>query len=188
MRGEPFLYPGAVNALIRNYLDRVREGQTPPARAITDREEEIHKLVAEGHTSQEIADLLVISVKTVERHRANLLNKLGLKDRLELTRYAIRVRPDRTLTHRTRRPSRTALDRSTRYQPDTPRPGAGKPASWSREKVLPNGSRSTRPSTRTGSPIGRRTPTSGFLRPLGGRRPTAGSTSTCRRSPSPASY
>ncbi|MGW0371180.1 response regulator [Streptomyces coeruleorubidus] len=91
MRGEPFLYPGAVNALIRNYLDRVREGQSPPARAITDREEEILKLVAEGHTSQEIADLLVISPKTVERHRANLLQKLGLKDRLELTRYAIRV-------------------------------------------------------------------------------------------------
>ncbi|KMS76944.1 regulator [Streptomyces viridochromogenes] len=91
MRGEPFLYPGAVNALIRNYLDRVREGQSLPARAITDREEEILKLVAEGHTSQEIAELLVISVKTVERHRANLLQKLGLKDRLELTRYAIRV-------------------------------------------------------------------------------------------------
>ncbi|WDV52624.1 response regulator transcription factor [Streptomyces coeruleorubidus] len=91
MRGEPFLYPGAVNTLIRNYLDHVREGQSPPARAITDREEEILKLVAEGHTSQEIADILVISPKTVERHRANLLQKLGLKDRLELTRYAIRV-------------------------------------------------------------------------------------------------
>jgi DNA-binding NarL/FixJ family response regulator len=91
IRGEPFLYPGAVNALIRNYLDRVREGHSPPARAITEREEEILKLVAEGYTSQEIADLLVISPKTVERHRANLLQKLGLKDRLELTRYAIRV-------------------------------------------------------------------------------------------------
>ncbi|MET7526226.1 response regulator [Streptomyces sp. NPDC005248] len=91
MRGEPFLYPGAVNALIRNYLDRAREGGAIPAKAITDREEEILKLVAEGHTSQEIADILVISVKTVERHRANLLEKLGMKDRLELTRYAIRV-------------------------------------------------------------------------------------------------
>ncbi|MFF0290875.1 response regulator [Streptomyces sp. NPDC005262] len=91
MRGEPFLYPGAVNALIRNYLDRAREGGTLPAKAITDREEEILKLVAEGHTSQEIADILVISIKTVERHRANLLEKLGMKDRLELTRYAIRV-------------------------------------------------------------------------------------------------
>ncbi|GAB7109076.1 response regulator transcription factor [Streptomyces phaeofaciens JCM 4814] len=91
MRGEPFLYPGAVDALIRNYLDRVRDGHAPPARTITEREEEILKLVAEGHTSQEIADLLVISPKTVERHRANLLQKLGMKDRLELTRYAIRV-------------------------------------------------------------------------------------------------
>ncbi|MEU1198141.1 response regulator transcription factor [Streptomyces sp. NPDC005813] len=91
MRGEPFLYPGAVNALVRKYLDLAREGRALPARAITDREEEILKLVAEGHTSQQIADLLVISAKTVERHRANLLQKLGLKDRLELTRYAIRV-------------------------------------------------------------------------------------------------
>ncbi|QFR02095.1 response regulator transcription factor [Streptomyces phaeolivaceus] len=88
MRDEPFLYPGAVNALIRNYLDRAKDGTHLPAKAITDREEEILKLVAEGHTSQEIAGLLVISVKTVERHRANLLQKLGLKDRLELTRYA----------------------------------------------------------------------------------------------------
>ncbi|MFF5897255.1 response regulator [Streptomyces argenteolus] len=91
MRDEPFLYPGAVTALIRNYLDRVREGGDVPDRAITEREEEILKLVAEGHSSKEIASLLVISVKTVERHRANLLQKLGLRDRLELTRYAIRA-------------------------------------------------------------------------------------------------
>ncbi|MDG4824619.1 response regulator transcription factor [Asanoa sp. WMMD1127] len=91
MRGEPFLYPGAVNALVRHYLERVRDGEGVPARAITDREEEVLKLVAEGHSSRQIADLLYISVKTVERHRANLLQKLGLRDRLELTRYAIRV-------------------------------------------------------------------------------------------------
>jgi len=91
IRGEPFLYPGAVASLIRNYLDRVRDGESVPAKAITDREEEILKLVAEGNSSKEIADLLFISVKTVERHRANLLAKLGLKDRLELTRYAIRA-------------------------------------------------------------------------------------------------
>ncbi|KOV85512.1 regulator [Nocardia sp. NRRL S-836] len=95
MRGEPFLYPGAVNSLIRNYLDHAKDargGQSGvPARAITDREEEILKLVAEGHSSKEIADMLFISIKTVERHRANLLQKLGLKDRLELTRYAIRA-------------------------------------------------------------------------------------------------
>lgn len=91
MRDEPFIYPGAVSALIRNYLDRGRSGDRLPAKTITDREEEILKLVAEGHSSQEIADLLFISAKTVERHRANLLQKLGLRDRLELTRYAIRV-------------------------------------------------------------------------------------------------
>ncbi|MBO3743052.1 response regulator [Actinoplanes flavus] len=92
VRGEPFLYPGAVNALIRNYLERVADGEDPTSgRTITDREEEVLKLVAEGHSSKEIADLLVISVKTVERHRSNLLQKLGLRDRLELTRYAIRA-------------------------------------------------------------------------------------------------
>ncbi|MFJ8579646.1 response regulator [Micromonospora sp. NPDC093277] len=91
VRGEPFLYPGAVNALIRNYLERVAKGEDQPGRAITDREEEVLKLVAEGHSSKQIADLLFISLKTVERHRANLLQKLGLRDRLELTRYAIRA-------------------------------------------------------------------------------------------------
>ncbi|MDT0433960.1 MULTISPECIES: response regulator transcription factor [Streptomyces] len=91
LRGEPFLYPGAVDALIRDYLSRVRGGDALAARTITDREEEILKLVAEGHSSVEIAGLLVISHRTVERHRANLLQKLGLKDRLELTRYAVRV-------------------------------------------------------------------------------------------------
>lgn len=91
VRGEPFLYPGAVTSLIRSYLDRAGQGEPVPERAITDREEEILKLVAEGHSSKEIADLLVISIKTVERHRSNLMAKLGMKDRLELTRYAIRA-------------------------------------------------------------------------------------------------
>ncbi|MER6096675.1 response regulator transcription factor [Streptomyces sp. NPDC001728] len=91
VRDEPFIYPGAETALIRTYLDRAEQGRPLPAKAVTEREEEILKLVAEGHSSKEIGDLLVISPKTVERHRANLLQKLGLRDRLELTRYAIRV-------------------------------------------------------------------------------------------------
>jgi DNA-binding NarL/FixJ family response regulator len=91
MRGEPFLYPGAVTALIRNYLERARQGGQAPDHVLTPREEEILKLVAEGHSSRAIADTLVISVKTVERHRANMLQKLGMRDRLELTRYAIRA-------------------------------------------------------------------------------------------------
>ncbi|WP_030563965.1 response regulator transcription factor [Streptomyces aureocirculatus] len=91
MRNEPFLYPGAESTLIRRYLDLARQGRALPRKAITDREEQVLKLVAEGHTSKEIGDLLTISAKTVERHRANLLHKLGLRDRLALTRYAIRA-------------------------------------------------------------------------------------------------
>jgi DNA-binding NarL/FixJ family response regulator len=90
MRGEPFLYPGAVRALMREYLDRARAGEALRGDLLTPREEEIVKLVAEAHTNEEIADMLVISKKTVERHRANILEKLGMRDRVELTRYAIR--------------------------------------------------------------------------------------------------
>jgi DNA-binding NarL/FixJ family response regulator len=90
MRGEPFLYPDAVTALIRDYLDRAREGDLPPEDPLTPRESEIVKLIAEGHSSKQIAELLVISDKTVERHRANVLEKLGMRDRVDLTRYAIR--------------------------------------------------------------------------------------------------
>ncbi|MDT7847583.1 response regulator transcription factor [Streptomyces justiciae] len=91
MRDEPFLYPGAVTALIRHYLDRVRQGEELSEQVLTAREEEVLKLVAEGHSSKEIAEMLFISIKTVHRHRENLLHKLGLRDRLELTRYAIRA-------------------------------------------------------------------------------------------------
>ena len=90
MRGEPFLYPGGVRALMREYLDRARAGDALHSEVLTPREEEIVKLVAEAHTNDEIAEMLVISKKTVERHRANILEKLGMRDRVELTRYAIR--------------------------------------------------------------------------------------------------
>jgi DNA-binding NarL/FixJ family response regulator len=90
MRGEPFLYPGAVRALMREYLDSARAGEAIHGRVLTPREEEIVKLVAEAHTNDEIGALLHISKKTVERHRANVLEKLGMRDRVELTRYAIR--------------------------------------------------------------------------------------------------
>ncbi|NBE50994.1 response regulator, partial [Streptomyces boluensis] len=91
LRGEPFIHPGAEPGLVRRCLDRARDGAPLPERLVTHREEQILKLVAEGHSSKEIGELLVISVKTVERHRANILQKLGLRDRLELTRYAIRT-------------------------------------------------------------------------------------------------
>jgi DNA-binding NarL/FixJ family response regulator len=89
MRGEPFLYPGAINALIKDFLERARAGQDV-SDPLSPRETEIVKLIAEGHTGRQIAEALVISEKTVERHRSNILEKLGMRDRVELTRYAIR--------------------------------------------------------------------------------------------------
>jgi DNA-binding NarL/FixJ family response regulator len=89
MRGQPFLYPSAVTALVRDFVDR-SGGEDAAFDPLTPRELEILKLIAEAHTSREIADALVISVKTVERHRANIMEKLGMRDRVELTRYAIR--------------------------------------------------------------------------------------------------
>ena len=90
MRGEPFLYPGGVRALMRDYVERARAGEVGRGDVLTPREEEIVKLVAEAHTNEEIGEMLFISKKTVERHRANILEKLGMRDRVELTRYAIR--------------------------------------------------------------------------------------------------
>ena len=88
MRGESFLYPSAVNTLVRDFLERGdKEGDYDP---LTPRELEVLKLIAEGKTSKEIADLLVLSIKTIERHRADILHRLGMRDRVDLTRYAIR--------------------------------------------------------------------------------------------------
>ena len=90
MRGEAFLYPPAVATLVRDYLEGARHGEAPPQDPLTARELEVVKLIAEGHTSEEIATELVLSKKTVERHRANVLDKLGMRNRVDLTRYAIR--------------------------------------------------------------------------------------------------
>jgi DNA-binding NarL/FixJ family response regulator len=90
MRGEPFLYPGAMTAPVRDYLHRVRNDQPIRDDPLTPRELQVVKLIGEGHSSKEIARTLVISEKTVERHRANILEKLGMRDRVDLTRYAIR--------------------------------------------------------------------------------------------------
>ena len=89
LRGEPFLYPGAVTALVNDHLRRAREGKLPLG-PLTPRETEVIKLVAESYTNRQIAEALIISEKTVDRHRANILEKLGMRDRVELTRYAIR--------------------------------------------------------------------------------------------------
>jgi DNA-binding NarL/FixJ family response regulator len=90
MRGEPFVYPGAVRALVHDYLARAKDGDGLPDDPLSSRELEVVKLIAEGYTGRQIAEVLVLSEKTVERHRSNILDKLGLSDRVELTRYAIR--------------------------------------------------------------------------------------------------
>ena len=90
-RGESFLYAGVASALVRDFLDRMKRGERVPSSVLTDREDEVVKLIAEGHSSREIARILVISPRTVERHRANVLAKLGMRDRTELTRYAVRA-------------------------------------------------------------------------------------------------
>jgi DNA-binding NarL/FixJ family response regulator len=89
MRGDSYLYPSAVTTLVRDYVERGGRGEEQ-FDVLTPREVEILKLIAEAHTSKEIAALLFISIKTVERHRHNILDKLGMRDRVELTRYAIR--------------------------------------------------------------------------------------------------
>jgi DNA-binding NarL/FixJ family response regulator len=90
MRGERFLYPGAVTPLIRDLLNGARNDLPIRADPLTARESEVVKLIAEGNSTRQIADALVISEKTVDRHRSNILEKLGMHDRVELTRYAIR--------------------------------------------------------------------------------------------------
>ena len=91
MRGELFIYPGAISTLMRSHLDRLRRGDAPVDTLLTPREDEVLKLIAEGHPSKSIAETLTISLKTVEHHRANILQKLGMRDRTDLTRYAIRA-------------------------------------------------------------------------------------------------
>jgi DNA-binding NarL/FixJ family response regulator len=89
MRGDSYLYPSAITALVRDYVERGGRGEEE-FDVLTPRELEVLKLIAEAHTSKQIAEELWISVKTVERHRQNILDKLGMRDRVELTRYAIR--------------------------------------------------------------------------------------------------
>jgi DNA-binding NarL/FixJ family response regulator len=85
-KGEPFLTPAAQQALIKDVLG---EG-TSRSDELTPREQEVVKLVAEAHTNKEIAEILHLSEKTVENHRSNAMRKLGMRDRVELVRYAIR--------------------------------------------------------------------------------------------------
>lgn len=85
-RGNSFISPHAEGALIKRWLDEDSE----PADRLTPREREVVKLIAEAYTNREIASILNVAEKTVESHRANVLAKLGMRDRVELVRYAIK--------------------------------------------------------------------------------------------------
>ncbi|MHB8923523.1 MAG: LuxR C-terminal-related transcriptional regulator, partial [Thermoleophilia bacterium] len=91
-RGDCFLYPSAAKMVVEDYLEKMKSGSEPTSTfdTLTEREREILKLVAEGYTNREIAESLFISVKTVETHKANIMEKLNLHKRAELVRYAIR--------------------------------------------------------------------------------------------------
>lgn len=88
--GDYFLYPPIATMLVEDYLQRMGEAEADDYNRLTAREREVLKLVAEGHTNREIAELLVISVRTVIGHRTSLMEKLDIHNRSELVKYAIR--------------------------------------------------------------------------------------------------
>jgi DNA-binding NarL/FixJ family response regulator len=91
-RGEVFLDPAATKTLLRGYLGRVRSGEELDlGEVLSEREREVVKLTAEGHTAQQAADILCLSPKTVETYRHRAMQKLGLTNRAELVQYALRA-------------------------------------------------------------------------------------------------
>lgn len=88
-QGDAFLYPPIAKMLIDSYREKVPEERQAYG-TLTDREREVLKLIADGHTNQEIASLLVISMKTALNHRARIMEKLHIHNRTELIKYAIR--------------------------------------------------------------------------------------------------
>ena len=86
-RGEPFLTNSALGSLVRDWMADDSRGPREP---LSPREQQVLKLIAEAHPNREISELLGCSEKTVESHRASILRKLGMRDRVELVRYAIR--------------------------------------------------------------------------------------------------
>ncbi|MBF8265495.1 MAG: response regulator transcription factor [Dehalococcoidia bacterium] len=88
--GDVFLYPSMAKKLLGDYLKRARMGSDKESyKGLTEREQEILKLIAEGRTNQEIADTLVLSTSTVQTHRAHIMAKLGLHTRTDLVKFAI---------------------------------------------------------------------------------------------------
>ncbi len=88
-QGNVFLYPNLAKSLVKDFLQRAETGQSGTGETLTPREREVLTYIAEGYTNREIAEALVISIKTVDRHRENIMRKLNLHSRVELVKYAI---------------------------------------------------------------------------------------------------
>jgi len=89
--GSAYLYPTATKRLMEEYLEKIKNGgNTDSFRLLSDREKEILTYIAKGYSNKEIAEQLIISVKTVETHKGNVMEKLGLKTRPELVKYAVK--------------------------------------------------------------------------------------------------
>ena len=92
-KGESYLSSTAATALVEEYQQKTTsEGEQDPYQQLTDREREVLKLVAEGHTGREIAEILIVSPKTVEWYKSSLKNKLNIHSRTDLIKFAIRKR------------------------------------------------------------------------------------------------
>lgn len=90
-QGDAFLYPSIARKLLEEYLLKVQSGEEAESYdGLTGREREILRMIAEGKSNKDIADVLSLSIRTVQAHRANLMAKLHMHDRTELVRYAIR--------------------------------------------------------------------------------------------------
>jgi two-component system, NarL family, response regulator NreC len=90
-RGDVFLYPSLATRLVQDYLRRpAAAGEVALYNSLTAREQEVLVLIAQGLTNAEIADRLIISAKTVDRHRDNIMDKLNLHSRVDLVKYAIK--------------------------------------------------------------------------------------------------
>ncbi len=91
--GNAYLYPTATKRLMGEYLEKLKHGDsTNTYETLSDREKEVLGLIAKGYSNKEIAEQLVISVKTVETHKSNVMEKLGLRTRPELVKYAVKKR------------------------------------------------------------------------------------------------
>ncbi|PLR76859.1 DNA-binding response regulator [Bacillus sp. V3-13] len=89
-RGDAYLHPSATKRLMEEYIENIKQGNADTYTLLSDREREVLTLIAKGFSNKEIAEKLVISVKTVETHKGNLMEKLQMKTRPELVAYALK--------------------------------------------------------------------------------------------------